>query len=61
MIKVSYSTINPYDRILLKVNKEEGLTLGCDGCGVIQEIGEGVDASVKGKKVAFAMGGWSRY
>ena len=35
--------------------------LGCDGCGVIEATGEGVDHSWVGKKVAFMGGGWARY
>lgn len=58
LIKVAYSTINPYDRILYSMNKDEGLVLGCDGCGIVEEVGEGVDAGLKGKKVSFAMYGW---
>ena len=56
-----YSTVNPYDRIMSHVNKDEGFVLGCDGCGVILAVGEGVDAFNVGKKVAFLGGGWSRY
>ena len=34
---------------------------GSEGSGIIQEVGEGVDPSVKGLKVAFLSGGWARY
>lgn len=61
LIEVYYSTVNPYDRIMFNVNKDEGFTLGCDGCGVIIAVGEGVDASYIGKKAAFLGGGWARY
>ena len=61
LIEVHYSTVNPYDRIMSHVNKDEGFVLGCDGCGVILAVGEGVDASNVGKKVAFLGGGWGRY
>lgn len=35
--------------------------MGNDGCGIIEDVGEGVDPSVKGQKVAFLGGGWSKY
>ena len=35
LIRVHYSTVNPYDRIMALENKAEGFTLGCDGCGII--------------------------
>lgn len=56
-----YSTVNPYDRIMNSVNKDEGFGLGCDGCGIIVQVGEGVDASLIGKKCAFLGNGWARY
>ncbi len=61
LIEVHYSTINPYDRIMAKINTDESFQLGSDGCGVIQSVGEGVDSALVGKKVAFLGGGWSRY
>lgn len=61
LIEVHYSTVNPYDRIMSKVNKDKGFVLGCDGCGIITQVGEDVDASLVGKKAAFLGGGWSRY
>lgn len=62
LIEVSYSTINPYDRIMYSKNKTEGFVMGSDGCGFVIEVGEGVDeAAYKGKLVAFNAGAWSRY
>ena len=62
LIRVHYSTVNPYDRIMFSVNKDEGFVLGCDGCGIVEQVGEGVDGKEWiGKKVAFLGGGWSRY
>ena len=61
LIEIHYSTINPYDRIMHHINKDEGFNLGSDGCGVIVSVGEEVDESLIGKKVAFLGGGWSRY
>jgi NADPH:quinone reductase-like Zn-dependent oxidoreductase len=40
---VHYSTVNPYDRIMFKENKAENFVLGCDGCGIVESVGEGVD------------------
>ena len=42
LIRVHYSTVNPYDRIMSTVNKDEGFTLGCDGCGIVETVGEDV-------------------
>jgi NADPH:quinone reductase-like Zn-dependent oxidoreductase len=61
LIEVHYSTINPYDRIMHSINKDEGFALGSDGSGVIIGVGEDVDASLIGKKVAFLGNGWGRY
>ncbi|CDW75003.1 zinc-binding dehydrogenase family protein [Stylonychia lemnae] len=61
LIEVHYSTVNPYDRIMHGINKAEGYVMGSDGCGIIVAVGEGVDATLIGKKAAFLGGGWSRY
>ena len=61
LIEVHYSTVNPYDRIMSSVNKDEGFVLGCDGCGIVIKVGENLEQSLIGKKVAFLGGGWSRY
>jgi NADPH:quinone reductase-like Zn-dependent oxidoreductase len=55
--------VNPYDRICQKDEaSNEGFTLGCDGCGIVEAVGEGVDGTQwVGKKVAFLGGGWARY
>jgi NADPH:quinone reductase-like Zn-dependent oxidoreductase len=42
LIKNAYSTVNPYDRIMFNVNKDENFVLGCDGCGTVIETGEGL-------------------
>ena len=60
-IRVHYSTVNPYDRIMYNVNKDEGFVLGCDGCGIVTKTGEGVEQSWVGKKVAFLGNGWSNF
>ena len=61
LIRVAYSTINPYDRIMATVNKANGFILGCDGCGTIAAVGDGVSADQVGKKVAFVGDGWAKY
>ena len=55
-----YSTVNPYDRICYD-KQEEGFVLGCDGCGVVEAVGEGVSETLIGKKVAFLGGAWAKY
>ncbi len=42
VIKMAYSVVNPYDRDLFYMRKDEGFKLGCEGCGTIVEVGEGV-------------------
>jgi NADPH:quinone reductase-like Zn-dependent oxidoreductase len=46
---------------MYKENKDNGFVLGCDGCGIVTQAGEGVDQSWVGKKVAFVGSGWSNY
>jgi NADPH2:quinone reductase len=40
---------------------EENFVLGCDGCGIVEAVGEGVDAKMIGAKVAFLGGAWSTH
>lgn len=61
LIKVHYSTCNPIDKIWYYIQKTEGFTLGSDGSGVIQEVGEDVSQDLVGKKVAFLSGAWADY
>ena len=61
LVKNIYSTINPTDIATYRAYKTEGATIGSDGCGIIQEVGEGVDPSLKGKKVAFLSDAWGKY
>ena len=62
LIRVHYSTVNPYDRICYDNEKQtEGFVLGCDGCGIVESVGEGVSENLIGKKVAFLGGAWTRY
>jgi NADPH:quinone reductase-like Zn-dependent oxidoreductase len=60
LIRVHYSTVNPYDRICYD-KQEEGFVLGCDGCGIVEAVGEGVSETLIGKKVAFLGGAWAKY
>lgn len=46
---------------MYKENKDNGFVLGCDGCGIVTQAGEGVGQSWVGKKVAFVGSGWSNY
>ena len=46
---------------MYNVNKDEGFVLGCDGCGIVESVGEEVDQSLVGKKVAFIGDGYSKY
>ena len=46
---------------MYKENKDNGFVLGCDGCGIVKQVGEGVDEAWTGKKVAFVGSGWSNY
>ena len=41
--------------------KTEGYVLGCDGCGIVIAVGENVDATWIGRKVAFAGSGWANF
>ena len=53
--------MNPYDRWIIDNIKREGAKLGSDGCGTIIQVGEKVDSSLIGTKVAFLRDGWGQY
>lgn len=61
LIKVEYSTCNPFDKMLMDRKKREGYILGSEGCGTIVELGEDLPQSYKGRKVAFVGSGWSKF
>jgi NADPH:quinone reductase-like Zn-dependent oxidoreductase len=62
LVKVAYSTCNPYDDICYKIFKTENSRLGAEGCGVIISVGQGVDQAWLNKKVAFTGEGcWTNY
>lgn len=59
---MAYSTCNPYDGIVHAFYRSEGNRLGCEGCGTVISVGEGVDASLLNKKVSFSSTGcWTNY
>ena len=58
LVKVAYSTCNPYDTLCFQLQKQEGFRLGAEGCGTVISVGEGADQSLLGKKVANFLGGW---
>ncbi len=59
LIKIAYSTCNPYDRLTVRNATQQ--RLGSDGSGTITAVGEGLDASLVGKKVAFCGEAWGQY
>ena len=61
MIKVHYSTVNPFDRTMKSMKQTDGYVLGSDGCGIVMACGDDVDKSMVGKKVSFFGGAYSRY
>lgn len=61
LIKVVYSAVNQYDKILMEQKHDENYILGAEGSGIIEEVGAGVDESLKGRKVAFCHTGWSQF
>ena len=61
LIKTFSSTINPFDRVHYHTIKTEGNTLGRDGCGVIEQVGAGVDSALVGQKAIFFKDAWSTY
>jgi NADPH:quinone reductase-like Zn-dependent oxidoreductase len=59
LVKVGYSTCDPYDGICSELFKEkENFRLGGEGSGVIISVGEGADRSLLNKKVSFHAGAW---
>jgi NADPH:quinone reductase-like Zn-dependent oxidoreductase len=41
--------------------KKKELGCGAEGSGVIEDVAQGVDQNLKGRKVAFLHDGWSQY
>ena len=48
MIEIKYSTCNPHDRRAFKTYLYDGARLGCDGAGVIVEVGPNSDKNLVG-------------
>ena len=61
LVKVAYSTCDPYDRICSELFKSDGFRLGGEGCGTIISVGEGVDKALHNKKISFHAGAWAQY
>jgi len=61
LIKVHYSAVNPYDKVIIDNMDKKDLVLGSEGVGVIDQIGPDMPASLIGKKIAFCCDGWSEY
>lgn len=62
LIKVRYAPVSRYDRERLSVKPiHEKDVFGMEGCGIIEEVGPGVDQALKGKKCAFFKGAWQQY
>ena len=59
LIKIAYSTVNPYDRHIYEEKKQP--KMGSDGSGIIVSVGDGVDPSLVGRKVSFCGEAWGQY
>ena len=61
LVRIHYTTVNPIDRHYFYGVKTEGQILGTDGCGVIEQVGEGVSADLVGKKVSLSGKTYAQY
>jgi NADPH:quinone reductase-like Zn-dependent oxidoreductase len=62
VVKVGYSTCDPYDGICSHLFKSEGVRLGGEAAGQIVSIGEGVSQELNNKKISFHFQGtWANY
>ncbi|CDW85776.1 zinc-binding dehydrogenase family protein [Stylonychia lemnae] len=59
LIRIAYSTINPFDKAVFSYLKTP--RIGSDGSGTIEAVGDGVSAELVGKKVAFLGDAWGQY
>jgi len=57
LVKVLYSTVNPYDQIILSSKNQ--VIPGNEGSGFIFSVAKGGDQSLVGKKVAFIGNAWT--
>ena len=61
LVKVAYSTCDPYDGICSAIMKSEGMRLGGEASGVIIDVGEGVSQTLLNKKISFhKQGCWAQ-
>ena len=67
LIKVAYSPVSNFDKAFIKIKSEldkescVGRILGSEASGTIEEVGPGMDQSLKGRKVAFCHQAWTQY
>eukprot|EP00347_Sterkiella_histriomuscorum_P023523 403334315 len=61
LIRVLYSSVNYYDKILMQNKQINDYALGCEGVGIIEKCGQEFGADCQGKKVAFCCDGWAEY
>jgi len=58
---MAFAPVNPFDRMMSSINKQEGFILGNEGSGIIIEVGSEVEPTYKGAKVSVNMGTWQRF
>ncbi|TNV77200.1 hypothetical protein FGO68_gene13407 [Halteria grandinella] len=62
LVKMAYSTVDPYDALCFNLYKTEGTRIGVEGSGTVISVGEGADATLLGRKIAFmGNGAWARF
>ncbi|CDW72789.1 zinc-binding dehydrogenase family protein [Stylonychia lemnae] len=61
LVKVHYTSVNQYDKILMENRSKEDYVMGAEGSGIIEDVAQGLDQNLKGRKVAFIHHGWSQY
>jgi NADPH:quinone reductase-like Zn-dependent oxidoreductase len=61
LVRVHFSSVNQFDKILMECKKDQNFVLGSEGSGIIEDVGAGVDGSFRGRKVAFCHDGWSQF
>ena len=53
--------MNPYDRALFHLRKEEGFVLGGEGSGIVVKVGDEKYNGLLNKKVSFLGGAYAEY
>lgn len=61
LIRVSYSSVNQFDKVLMECKSKDNFVLGSEGSGIIEDVGLEIDQSFRGRKVAFCHDGWSQF